>query len=61
MTNKKAKTETFKSMDSWREFYFPKEVSNERINELSASSEELGITLANDAIDQHIKRSRATS
>jgi len=61
MANREPKTETFKSMDSWREFYFPKEVLSERISELSASSEELGITLANDTIDQHIERSRSDS
>ena len=58
MAKATSKSEKFKSMDSWREFYFPKEVSGEKINELSESSEELGIALANDTFDRHLKRSR---
>ena len=58
MAKESLKSGKFGSMASWREFYFPKEVSGEKLDELSQSSEELGMALANDTIDRHIKKSR---
>ena len=58
MAKKMKKTGNFGSLDSWREHYFPKNVAGEQIEVLSEDTEDLGIALANDTFERHLRKSK---